>query len=135
PLSKVSRNVPGALMRVVKKAMRIDLRDRYEESAEMLAELEAWLSHQVHISHAALLLAFLKHRNKITETEAKARLNSRELSIIETFGRPRSRRSGRTLRWMVTAAALATGAYLTWQHWDSLKEWIDGTSSRSGLGV
>jgi hypothetical protein len=100
----------------------------------MLADLEAWLSRQVHISHAALLLAFLKHRNKITETEAKARLSPRELSIIETFERPRSRRGNRTLRWVVISAALATGAWLTWQHWDSVRELIDGSNARGGVG-
>src|SRR5439155_15806502 len=47
PLSKVSRNVPAPLMRVVKHSMRIDLRDRYGESAEMLADIEAWLSREV----------------------------------------------------------------------------------------
>jgi serine/threonine-protein kinase len=78
----------------------------------------------VSISHQALMVAFLRHRNKITETEALARLTSHEMAFVDTFGRIR-RRGGGGLPWLVaTAAAAGTALYFTQHLWMPLIRYL-----------
>ncbi len=117
PLAQVAPHVPKPLQKIVKKAMRVKLEDRYDDAAELRRDLELFLARHVNISHGALMVAFLRSRNRITETEAKERLNAKELSFAETFSTGGSNRGG----WMGwAAAALAAGGtalYFTQQHW------------------
>ena len=65
---------------------------------------------------AALLVAYLRHKNKITETEALARLTSKELAISVTFDK--KHRVGGRLKWVAAAlAAGGTALYLTQHQW------------------
>ncbi len=117
PLLKVAPHVPPALDRIIRRAMRTRLSERYFDAANMRRDLELYLGRTVKISHQALLVAFLKHKNRITETEALARLSRRELSFIDTFDRKLGRRS-RKLRWVMASAAAAGGTALYFtQHW------------------
>jgi serine/threonine-protein kinase len=123
PLRKVAPHVPPQLERIVHKAMRVRPVDRYPDAAELRRDLELFLARHVSISYAALMVAFLRSRNRVTETEAAARLNGKELSFVETFeGSPRTAGRG----WLAWAAAALTAAgtalYLTQQHWLPLLE-------------
>jgi serine/threonine protein kinase len=116
PISQVAPQVPRVLQRVVTRLMKVRIESRYLDAAQVLRHLELYLAQEVRVSHAALLVAFLRYRNKITETEALARLTSRELSLSVNFDHPKRRRGG--FKWMV-AAALAAGAalYVTQHQW------------------
>jgi serine/threonine protein kinase len=116
PISKLAPHVPRALQRVVTRAMKVKLNARYFDAASIRRELELYVAQAVKVSHAALLVAFLRYRNKITETEAMARLSNKELALASAFGHAAG--SGGALKWLV-AAALATGGalYLTQHQW------------------
>ena len=117
-VQKVAPHVPAPLARVSRRAMRSRLTDRYFDAAEMRRDLELFLAQEVPISHAALLVAFLKHRNRISDTEAMARLNRKELSFIDTFDRALHRGSPGKLKWLLAAAVAAgTALYVTQHHW------------------
>jgi eukaryotic-like serine/threonine-protein kinase len=114
---KANPRVPATLEHVVKRAMKVKLNERYFDAAEMRRDLERFLVKHVSMSHAAMLVAFLRHRNKISETEALARLTNRELAIVETFERLERPRRGK-LRWVIAAVAVAGAAlYFTQQAW------------------
>jgi len=118
PIHKVARHVPPVLEAIVRKLMRVRPGDRYADGSELRRDLELFLSRHVSVSHAALMVAFLRSRNRITETEALARLNHKEMSFVETFEHHRRRSGQGWLGWM--AAAMAAGAaalYFTQQHW------------------
>ena len=116
PISAAAPNVPRSLQKVVHRAMKVRPEARYFDASEMRRDLELYLAQEVSISHAALLVAYLRYRNKITETEALARLSSKELSVSVSFDHPKRR--GGFIKWALAAAA-ATGAglYFTQQHW------------------
>ncbi len=117
PLRKLAPQVPPLLEQVVRRAMRPRLSDRYVDAARMRRDLELYLARRVNISHQALLVAFLKHKNRITETEALARLTRHELSFIDAFdGKGRKRRGG-GWRWVAALAGAGTALYFTQQHW------------------
>ncbi len=118
PLSKIAPHVPRPLQAVVHKAMKNRLEDRYFDAAEMRRDLEAYLSREVKMSHSALLLAFLRHRNKVSEVEALAHLSAKELSFAESFDRPQPSSGAGKLLWRIAvAAAVGVALYFTQGLW------------------
>jgi serine/threonine-protein kinase len=116
-IGKAAPHVAPALAKVVKRAMKVKPHTRYLDAAAMQRDLEAYLSRAVHVSHSALLLAYLRRRDLVTEAEALSRLTSLELEIVESFDRPPRRGLG-WLAWLVaTGAALGAGLYFTQAHW------------------
>lgn len=111
-LSKAAPQVPPALRAAVQRAMRNKPNDRYFEASALRRDLEVYLARSVKVSQSALLLAFLRHRKRLTETEALARLTGRELALVDQFDRVRWPHKGR-LRWAVAMLA-AGGAALYW---------------------
>ncbi|MBI3183856.1 MAG: serine/threonine protein kinase [Myxococcales bacterium] len=107
-LSRIAPHVPREFRRIVGRAMKVRLSDRYQDAAGMRRDLEAHLSKEVRLSHSALLVAFLRHRKKISEVEAGERLSQKDLSISLSFDRPKARRA---LFWL-WAGVLALGAAL-----------------------
>lgn len=120
PILKVAPHVPVELANIVRRAMRTRLEERYFDAAQMRRDLEIFLARRVHISHAAVIVAFLRHRNQITETEALARLSRKELAIIESFDRLELPKPPRR-RWMWLTTALAGGGLAAY-HW--LPQWL-----------
>jgi len=116
PITKLRANVPPPLDAAIKRCMKVKVDQRYFDAAELRRDLEMVLARQVSISHQALVVAFLRHRNKITETEALARLTSKEMEFVQTFSNLRGRRG--KLAWAVAAlGAVGGGLYLTQQWW------------------
>ncbi|MBU8895402.1 serine/threonine protein kinase [Corallococcus sp. H22C18031201] len=125
PLHKVAPSVPAPLARIVRRALEVKPEDRFPDAAAMRRELDVFLAHEVQVSHAALLVAFLRFRQKLTETEALAHLTQKELGVMEAFDAPRPRASGGRLKWVLAAAAAVvtaagTGLYFTQAQWAPL---------------
>jgi serine/threonine-protein kinase len=118
-IGKVDASIPMPLQKIVARAMRGRLHDRYLDAAEMRRDLEYFLARTVSVSHQALMVAFLKHRGRITETEAASRLHGKELALADSFAEPRRMRAsnGGMSRWLWWAAAGGGALYLTKQHW------------------
>jgi serine/threonine-protein kinase len=124
PLAKVAPRTPGSLQRIIRKAMQTEPGDRYFDASELRRELETFIASELEISEAGLLVAFLRHRNKISETDAMARLTARELEVARRFDSQSEsspvlemetleRRSG--LKWalgLLTTGGLGTLAWL-----------------------
>jgi serine/threonine-protein kinase len=85
----------------------------------MRRALEAFLVRAVKVSHSALLVAFLRERGKLTETEALAHLTQAELKGLAR--RTRTRGWGRRgLKWLTALTLLGgggAGLYLTQAQW------------------
>jgi serine/threonine-protein kinase len=120
----VAPSVPKALQKVVTRALKVKLKDRYFDAATVERHLEAYLAKKVKMSHAALLIAFLKQRNKISEVDALSRVSSREMSLAElsiavTFDGVEPLRPRRSYgRWLLLAAAgLGAGAFFARHLW------------------
>jgi serine/threonine-protein kinase len=118
-LAKAAPGAPAALRAIVTRAMKPKPNDRYFDMAEMRRALEQWISAHLKMSEHSLLMAFLRHRQKITESEALARLSATEMTILRKFEAPPA--PPRRWRWAVLALAivLAAGAatYGAWRPW------------------
>lgn len=122
PMNRIDPRIPRGLEYIVRQALRTDIKERYLGAAHIRRDLELYLANHTSVSHAALLVAFLKHRGQITETEALARLNNNELKLVETFERAykKRKRKGGTLRWLTSATVLGgagAGLYATQHLW------------------
>lgn len=119
PLHKVAPHVPRELCEIVRRALQTRPDARYPDAAAMRRALEAFLVRAVKVSHSALLVAFLRERGKLTETEALAHLTQGELKALAR--RTRARRWGRRgLKWLTALAVLGgggTGLYVTQAQW------------------
>jgi serine/threonine-protein kinase len=123
PLHKVAPHVPKPLVRIIHRCLEVKPQRRFPDAAALRRELDVFLAQAVKVSHPALLIAFLRHRQKLTETEALAHLTHDELSVLDagTWDRKPSRG---WVRWAVAglsaAGAAGTGLYLTHERWASL---------------
>ncbi len=124
PLSRAAPHVPRLLVRVVHRAMRIKPADRFRDAATLLRHLEAYLTEHVNVSHGALLLAFLKSREEVTEQQALAHLSREELQRAGDFERAGRPESYAALKW--TLAALGAGGLGTWVYLNQAAwlEWL-----------
>ncbi|CAM3325019.1 serine/threonine-protein kinase [Corallococcus soli] len=126
PLHKVAPNVPAPLARIVKRALAVKPEARFPDAAAMRRELDLFLAREVRVSHPALLVAFLRFREKLTETEALAHLTQQELGVLDVFAAPKPARRGPG-KWRLAAlaggtVAAGTGLYLSQAWWMPLLE-------------
>ncbi|RKH04669.1 serine/threonine protein kinase [Corallococcus carmarthensis] len=127
PLQKVAPHVPPPLARIVKRALSVKPEARFPDAAAMRRELDLFLAHEVRVSHPALLVAYLRYREKLTETEALAHLTQQELGVLDVFATKKPVRAPGRFKWVVaalTAGAVAagTGLYLSQSQWAPLLE-------------
>jgi serine/threonine-protein kinase len=127
PLHKVAPGVPRPLARVVARCLEVKPADRFPDAAALRRELDVFLAREVTVSHPALLVAFLRHRQKLTETEALAHLTQDELSVLDASVWER-KPSGGGLGWaLATLVALGlagAGLFLTQAQWLALvQQW------------
>ena len=119
PLHRVAPHVPRELQEIVRRAMQTRPDQRFADAAAMRRALEAFLVRAVKVSHSALLVAFLRERGKLTETEALAHLTQAELQALGR--RTRARRWGRRgLKWLTALTVLGgggAGLYVTQAQW------------------
>ncbi len=125
PLSKVAPHVPAPLAHVVKRALEVKPEKRFPDAAAMRRELDVFLAREVKVSHPALLVSFLRQRQKMTETEALAHLTQSELGSIEAHAEQRKVQKARVkLLWVAGTVALslatAAGVYFTQDAWAPL---------------
>ncbi len=127
-LKHAAPNSPPELRSIVARAMQIKPDKRYIEVAEMRRALDGWLSKHLKVSEHALLMAFLRHRGKLTESEALGRLSMTELTVMKEFEHPRP--PPRRWRWAVAGliALGATAAY-TWPKWSPVLEQVQRSFS------
>lgn len=122
PLHKVAPHVPAQLANVVRQALEVKPEKRFPDAAAMRRELDVFLAREVQVSHPALLVTFLRQRQKLTETEALAHLTQAELVSIEQHAQQRRASAARAkLKWIaaVVLLSLATagGVYFTQDSW------------------
>lgn len=127
PLSKAAPHVPSSLANVVKRALEVKPEKRFPDAAAMRRELDQLLLREVKVSHPALLVQFLLQRQKLTETEALARLTQADLGVLQAHAaEQRSRVSITRLKWIAAVVLLglatATGVYLTQDKWAPMVE-------------
>ncbi len=127
PLNKAAPHVPKPLASIVKRALEVKPESRFPDAAAMRRELDLFLAREVKVSHPALLVSFLKDRQRLTESEALVHLSQAELSILKAGAAERKSRTGLgKLKWIavaaVAAAAAATGVYVTQDQWAPVVE-------------
>jgi len=124
PLHKAVPGVPRALSEIVKRALKVEAAERFPDAAAMRRALELFLAQHVRVSHAALLVAFLRQRNRLTSTEALAHLTEHELQGLAA--QERAQRPMSLAPWLAVAAALAgTSLYLSSDQWLGLvRGWL-----------
>lgn len=127
PLSKAAPHVPAPLANVVKRALEVKPEKRFPDAAAMRRELDLFLAHVVKVSHPALLMGFLHQRQKLTETEALARLTHAELGVLKAnAAEQRYQLPTGKLKWVAAVVLLglatATGVYLTQDKWAPVVE-------------
>ena len=83
-----------------------------------------FLAQRVGMSYEALLVGFLRHRKKLTETEALAHLTQKELDVVDVFDEQAKLLNRPWARWLLAfvavAGALGTGLALTHSYWMGL---------------
>lgn len=114
-LRRAAPGTPRALRRIVRRALKVKPERRYFDAGAVRRDLDAYVARELNVSPAAFLLAFLRHRNRISESEALARLSRTELAVIDSFDLPPKRG---VLRWaMAAGAVVGTALYFTQQYW------------------
>ncbi len=112
PLRTHDRFIPRRLAAIVARAMRVKKDRRYPDASALRRDLEGFLDEHLDAAPQPFLVAFLLARQKITETEAAARLTQTELKLLRPMERVRPRR----WPWMA-AAVLGLGAGATAATW------------------
>jgi serine/threonine-protein kinase len=113
-LSRLAPHAPRALVKAVTRAMAREPDRRHFDASDLRRELDAFLVEHVPLSHAGLMMALLRQRRFLTETQAMAQLSPRELSWVERFERPPPS-GGAWKRWLWAASAAGATAGLA--HW------------------
>jgi serine/threonine-protein kinase len=119
-LKKVAPNCPAPLRAVVARAMKRKPKDRYADISELRRALDRYLSANLKVAQTALLLAYLKQKGKISESEALSRLTQTEMAYAEMLSASSHRAQGGKLRWVLALGTPAVGVGL----WLTRLEWL-----------
>jgi serine/threonine-protein kinase len=117
-LKKVAPGCPAQLRAIVTRAMKRKPKDRYSDISELRRALDRYLSAHLKVAQTALLLAYLKQKGKISDSEALARLTQTEMAYAEALSASHRATGGRW-RWAVLLGtpALGLGLWLTRVEW------------------
>jgi serine/threonine-protein kinase len=96
-LVKAAPKVPKALAEVIEKAMALKPEDRYPDATALRRAFERLLA-RLDRSPSAVLVAFLRARKRLTESEALARLSHTELTQLSQLS-PQELAAVRGPRW------------------------------------
>ncbi|GMU61921.1 MAG: hypothetical protein AMXMBFR34_36840 [Myxococcaceae bacterium] len=80
-LKKAAPKAPKALREVIEKAMAVKAEERYLDATQLRRAFESLLS-GLDSSPSAVLVNFLRKRNRLTESEAMARLSRTQLTQL-----------------------------------------------------
>ncbi len=113
-LSKAAKTAPKHLVQLIEKAMSRDPKDRFQDASALRKAFEDLLS-RLERSPSAVLVAFLHSRQKISESEALARLSQTELTGLS----PAELATVRKPRWglAVVFGALLGAAISSFSEW------------------
>ncbi|MFT3711449.1 MAG: serine/threonine-protein kinase [Archangium sp.] len=106
-LSVAAPKAPKDLVKIIERAMALEPEKRFLDATAMRRAFEGLLS-RLDRSPSAVLVAFLRARQRLTESEALARLSKTELTQMSKLS-PAELRTVRRPRW---GMALAFGALL-----------------------
>jgi serine/threonine protein kinase len=119
-LKKVAPGCPAALRAIITRAMKRKPKDRYLDVSEFRRSIDRYLAGHLKLSQGAVLLAYLKQKGKISDSEALARLTQTEMAYAEKLDAgvhkvPRAR-----WRWALALGSPVVGLTL----WLTRVEWL-----------
>ncbi|MEW6431179.1 MAG: serine/threonine-protein kinase [Myxococcota bacterium] len=125
PLKKAAPKAPAALRDVIEKAMALEVEDRFPDATALRRAFEQLLS-GLDSSPSAVLVNFLRKRNRITESEAMARLSQTQLTQLSQLS-PAELAAVRRPRWGLSILlGLALGGAVATREWwwPFLAQWL-----------
>jgi serine/threonine protein kinase len=125
PLRKVAPKVPWLMAELVERAMAKDPRRRFKDATTLRRALEDLLA-RLDGSPSAVLVGFLRSREKISEADALARLSHTELAKFTQQGTVVKRAPKKQSRWtwVLVAGVLAAAAAQWRAQWQpAVEQW------------
>jgi eukaryotic-like serine/threonine-protein kinase len=126
-LKKMAPMTPRPLREVVERMLSLRPEDRFPDATSLRHALEPMLA-GLDKPPSALMVNFLRARQKMTESEALARLSQTDLSQLSALS-PAELSAVRGPRWglgLTFGLALGVGAGLTMDHWQSMvRTWLE----------
>ncbi len=125
-LGRAAKQAPKHLTQVIERAMARFPQERFQDAAALRRAFEALLS-EFALSPSAILVAFLRDRKKLSESQVLERLNQTELTALSALV-PTSLKPRRT-RWGVAAlVGAALGAFIasSAQWWPYMTALLEG---------
>ena len=139
PLHKLAPHVPSSLASILKRAMQVKPEHRFQDAAAMRRDLELFLAREVKVPHEAVLIAFLRERQKVTESEALVHLTQAQLTVVESHARRQRKRPRLPAKfwWMLIPVLLgsgtAAGLWFSQAHWrPAIESWLTEDMSAPG---
>jgi serine/threonine-protein kinase len=130
-LKKAAPKAPRALRDVIEKAMAVKADERYPDATALRRAFEALLA-GLDSSPSAVLVNFLRKRNRITESEALARLSQTQLTQLSQLS-PAELAAVRRPRYGLSllVGVLVGGAVSAREFWwPLLTHWLAGLGGR-----
>ena len=124
-LKKVAPKTPRVLRDVVERAMAVKAEERYPDATALRRAFEALLA-GLESSPSAVLVNFLRQRNRITESDALARLSGTQLTQLSQLS-PAELAAVRRPRWGLsllagTLVGVVVSAREWW--WPRVAQWL-----------
>jgi eukaryotic-like serine/threonine-protein kinase len=120
-LAKVAPRVPAQLKQIVRRAMMRKPKDRYGDISELKRAFDRYLANNLQMGPAALLVAFLKSRGKISEVDALSRITKMDMDRAEKVQmKPQGAGGGRFAfgwQWALLAPLLGLALWFTRTGW------------------
>lgn len=127
-------DIPRPLQRIIRRCLQKDLNARYPSTEAMRRELETFVSRKVRINYNGRLVIYLRHRDIITDDEAKTYVRIEELNAPDSVEVD----SGRLSNWnVVLKPMLAMNAVvlLLLAGWAAVVGWAALGSNQGQLWV
>ncbi len=123
PPRKLFPDIPWGLSRILKRCLEKRPEKRYKSTELLRRDLEAFVARKVRINYNGRLLIYLRHRELITDNEAKTYVREEELRAVRSRAKdtgqidPRSAVLRPLLGWNATVLLLLAG-------WAALVGWL-----------
>lgn len=113
---KIYPDIPWRLQRIVKRCLMKRPEDRYASTEALRAELEAYVSKRVRINPSGRLLIYMRHKDLISDVEAKTYVRQDDLDSVEILVEDSGQVSGWAvvMRPLIMTCAAALVALTAW---------------------